>query len=234
MYSFNDLTERERRKFSTATASTCLDPWPHKLSLTPSVDGPYPSRFTPSLSSEDIKYQPIFKHDAGQKRISPKSIKIKVEDLDENPKQLDNDRGLKEESCQSFANNKCNPNGENSVQNNDDETNLVKSSHLKQPDKEQEEKRNRNLNLQTSFQNPEKPNEVSCIQKQSQHDCNGESNQRTFDKTQQQRLKNPSRDPPGVERSIGIGGQQLNSGDGRGRVTKIDVDNTLGSLGTKL
>ncbi|XP_046845837.1 adhesion G protein-coupled receptor L4-like [Xenia sp. Carnegie-2017] len=44
-YSFDVITER--RKLSSITASTCVDNWPHKFSLTPSMDVSYPPRLSP-------------------------------------------------------------------------------------------------------------------------------------------------------------------------------------------
>ena len=211
MYSFDELTERQRRKLSTATASTCIDPWPHKLSLTPSVDGPYPARFTPSLSSDDIKYQPICKQDAGQKRISPKNPGTKVGDLNGNTHNLDDDSGLQKD-------------GANSVQNNETGSNLAKNEQSVLEEKQPNTNSQQQQIAQISSKNIETPksSEESYIQKQPN--------------TQKPRpTKKTSHESLGDGRNVvGIGGHVINSGDSAGHVRIIDVNNSTGSFGTKL
>ena len=220
-----------------------MEPWPQKLSPTPSSDCPYTSRFTPSLHSDDIKYQSIYKQDAGQKRISPNTFGIKVEDLNGNTQKLDCGSSLQEGTNQP---DKKSPNEVNSLQNKEIGTDVVKNGHTKRPGVELQEKQNANLNQQTNAQNSgkniedPKSSEENYIQKQSQQNSNEESNQneRGSNKTQQKPrpLKKPSRESLGDERAVGIGGQRVNSGDSTGHVTKIDVSSgrNTESLGTKL
>ncbi|CAB4032817.1 adhesion G -coupled receptor L2-like isoform X2 [Paramuricea clavata] len=210
MYSFDELTERQRRKFSTATASTCIDPWPHKLSLTPSMDGPHPARFTPSLSSDDIKYQPICKQNAGQKRISPKNLGTKVGDLNGNTHNLDGDSDLQKD-------------GASSVQNNETGSNLAKTGQSVLKEKQPNTNSQQQI-VQISSKNIETPksSEESYIQKQPN--------------TQKPRpTRKSSHESLGDERNVvGIGGHVMNSGDSAGHVRITDVDNSTGSFGTKL
>ena len=166
-------------------------------------------------------------------------MKIKVEDLNGNTTKLDSDSGFTEESDQTLDNNDS-QNEANSAHNND-ETSFVKIRHPNQPDEELQEKRNTNLDQQTTDQISGKNTEdtkESFIQKEPRHDYNEKSDQheRTLNEKQQNRnlsTKSP-RESPGEEQTVGIGGQQLNSGDRKGHVTKIDVNNTFGRLGTKL
>ena len=234
MYSFNGLSERERRKLSTTTASTCLESWPHKLSLTPSLEnGPYSSRFTPSLSSDDIKYQPIYKQSAGQKRISPKSFDIKPEDLNGNTRPLKCD--LIEQ-----ANQPLDDNGRSSEVNstqNIEETNFVQKRHPGVQPRENQQTANLKPqkiapNFKQNIENPES-NKDSYVQKHWRQDLNGERkpDETGLNKTHEkpQPSKKPSRDS-----LVGIGGKHSNAGDRAGHVRIIDVNSSTKSHGTKL
>ena len=235
MYSFTGLSERERRKLSTTTASTCLEPWPHKPSLTPSLDsGPFSNRFTPSLSSDDIKYQPIYKHGAGQKRVSPRTFEIKVEDLNGNTHAM---------GCESVdrANRSLGDRGRsievNSTQDIETETNFVQKRHPAAKAKEKQLNAHIKppkiaLNHEQNVENP-KSNQESYVQKHSQQDFNSESkpNKTLLNKTQEkpQPSKKPSRDS-----LVGIGGKHLNAEDRTGHTRAIDVNSSTESCGTKL
>ena len=170
-------------------------------------------------------------------------MKIKVEDVNGNTTKLDSDSGLTEEPDQAMMGNKDSQNEANSAQNNQ-ETSLVKNRHPNQQDEELQEKQNTNLDQQTTCQDSgkniedAKSGEESYIQKEPRHDYNEKSdlNERTLNEKQQNRnlsSKSP-RKSHGEEQTVCIGGQQVSSGDSKGQVTKIDVNNAFGSLGTKL
>lgn len=233
MYSFNGLTERERRKLSTTTASTCLESWAHKLSPTPSLDnGPYSSRFTPSLSSDDIKYQPIYKQGAGQKRISPKSFDIKAEDLNGNTRALECD--LAEQANRPLEDNERS--SEVSSTQNIEEANFVQKRYTGVEAKENQPTANlkpqKIAPYEQNIENTES-NKDSYAQKHSRQKFNGESksNETGLNKTHEkpQPAKKPTRDS-----LVGIGGKHSNGRDRAGHVRIIDVNGTTKSQGTKL
>ena len=219
MYSFNDLSERERRKLSTATASTCLDPWPHKSSLTPSLDNG--GRFSPSQISDDIKYQPIHKQgDAGQKRIAPKIPGIKVEDLNRNIQTVDCDVNLKDES---ELIEKTNPDG----------LNLAREAREK-PQITKPKEQTASSSLPNSGKSLEtiKTNETNYVQKQSQHEYDNGSNDCESSSRNEPEKPRPtqrtSRGSTGDGVPVGIGGKPVNSADTNGHVRKIEVNSRVG------
>ena len=234
MYCFNDLTERERRKLSTATASTCLELWPNKLSWTPSLDnGPYPNKFTPS--SDDIKYQAIYKVDAGQKKITPKTLKVRTEDLNGNTRELDRDAGLQSEENKLLAH-KDIPNGNSvSFQNNESRNVQPHETETHETDGDETQSKQQNIAWNSGNDTAEnlKSNEEKCKQQEEKH-----NQQRTLDET----VSNQSQQKPPLlkkssfeeERTVGIGGQPVTSRDSTGCVRIIDVNSSSEKNCTKL
>lgn len=203
MYCIDDLTQRESRKFSTNTASTCLEPWPHKLSLTPSLDGPYPPKFSPS--SEDIKYLPIVKPDADKKIISPKILLTNSDGLDEDTQKRE-----------------CNPaaQSENSTKNREIETDSVEIGQ-----QSLSEQRHRTKQQNSEETDNEDDNSISAHSK-SQRDFNENKPNETV--LQRPRpTKRSSCESLGGDRTVGIGGRSLYLGDSTRHIGIIDVNTRL-------
>ncbi|XP_028397360.1 uncharacterized protein LOC114521149 [Dendronephthya gigantea] len=245
MYSFNDLTERERRKLSSTTASTCLDPWPLKLSIASSVEnGTYPPRYTPSFSSDDIKYQAIYKHDISQNKISHKDIQ--VEDLNGNSHTMNCDSDPSNRLSQT-SDSKTAHNGSKSE--NINRTSAIQNGNAECPILEVTEQpfdslkqQNENKNCENSGQTIENPKEceVNYIQKEPQTNCDVTSNpNKTVFNNTQDPSRNSSRESLKEEFTVGIGGgQPTKSGETVRHVMVIDVNSSpykfLGNRGTKL
>ena len=244
MYSFNNLTERERRKLSSTTASTCLDSWPLKLSLTSSVEnGSYPSRFTPTFSSDDIKYQAIYKDDNSRNRISPKNIQ--VEDLNGNSHSMNCDSDFSNRSSQTSGGKAAcngskskNNNRTSAIENGNAECSILEETEQPNGSSKQQ---NDDRNCENSEQTVENPKacEANYTQKEPRQNCDVKSNSnKTVLNNAQEPSRDSSRDSANEECTVGIGNQPTKSGETARHVRVIDVNSSpykfFGNLGTKL